>query len=336
MVRLTRAETQERNRAKVLAAAREEFAERGFRDAKVDLIAERAELTRGAVYSNFPGKRALYFAVLADLAERASGPPDPQVGRTAQEAIGAFGRAWVARLDERSLGRDLIPEALSDDTVRGAFAELMEFGALLLALSWERLAPPETPPGAPPARLVRAARIVLTTLQGASWLTAAAPGFVEPFDMVSACEQLAGLALNDHWSPPPIQHLDVVDEPWTVADPADGVVAVLGLRRLSAAEQALRMGADVTVVVVASEPAELMPLARWMIAEVEGCLRQAFPGPPRVRVLFDETGALAAAAGADAGDTTELAVRLDGGRIVARASGPGACHAVTRARARRS
>src|SRR6185312_10577699 len=64
-VAAARAETQERNRASVLAAARAEFVERGFRDAKVDVIAARAGLTRGAVYSNFPGKRALYFAVLA-------------------------------------------------------------------------------------------------------------------------------------------------------------------------------------------------------------------------------------------------------------------------------
>ncbi|MFC6931129.1 TetR/AcrR family transcriptional regulator [Actinomadura yumaensis] len=77
MARLTRARAQELNRAKVLAAAREEFAELGFRDAKIDGIAERAGLTRGAVYSNFPGKRALYFAVLADLAESAPGRPRP-------------------------------------------------------------------------------------------------------------------------------------------------------------------------------------------------------------------------------------------------------------------
>ncbi|MER6901984.1 helix-turn-helix domain-containing protein, partial [Amycolatopsis sp. NPDC000740] len=81
MARLTRAQTQERNRAKVLAAARDEFTERGFRDAKIDVIAERAELTRGAVYSNFPGKRALYFAVLAAEAERfAAEAPDPDPG----------------------------------------------------------------------------------------------------------------------------------------------------------------------------------------------------------------------------------------------------------------
>ncbi|MFC7741041.1 TetR family transcriptional regulator [Nocardiopsis composta] len=77
MARLSRAELQEVNRAKVLAAADAEFAERGFRDAKVDAIAERAELTRGAVYSNFPGKRALYFAVLAERAERAPVQPPP-------------------------------------------------------------------------------------------------------------------------------------------------------------------------------------------------------------------------------------------------------------------
>jgi len=44
-----RAEMQERNRAAVLAAARAEFVERGFRDAKVDVIAARAGLTRGEV-----------------------------------------------------------------------------------------------------------------------------------------------------------------------------------------------------------------------------------------------------------------------------------------------
>ncbi|MFI6600747.1 TetR/AcrR family transcriptional regulator [Nonomuraea sp. NPDC050536] len=68
MARLTRAETQERNRARVLAAAKEEFAARGYREARIDAIAEAAGLTRGGVYSNFPSKRALYFAVLAHLA----------------------------------------------------------------------------------------------------------------------------------------------------------------------------------------------------------------------------------------------------------------------------
>src|SRR3954468_20430934 len=112
MARLTRAETQERNRARVLDAARAEFAEHGFREAKIDRIADRAELTRGAVYSNFPGKRALYFAVLADAAEHEP-HPSAEPGLTVREALGVFARAWVARLpmatgDRHGLGVDLI------------------------------------------------------------------------------------------------------------------------------------------------------------------------------------------------------------------------------------
>ncbi|MGW2197653.1 TetR family transcriptional regulator, partial [Streptosporangium sp. NPDC001682] len=72
MVRLTRVQQQERTRRSVLAAAREEFTEHGYALAKVDRIAERAELTRGAVYSNFPSKRALYLAVLIDMVENAA------------------------------------------------------------------------------------------------------------------------------------------------------------------------------------------------------------------------------------------------------------------------
>lgn len=70
----------------MLVAAQAEFAEYGCAEAKVDRIAERAELTRGAVYSNFAGKRELYLAVLADIAGRswvAAQPPAtvPRLGR---------------------------------------------------------------------------------------------------------------------------------------------------------------------------------------------------------------------------------------------------------------
>src|SRR3954470_13396084 len=95
MVRLTRVQQQERTRRSVLAAAREEFTEHGYANAKVDRIAERAELTRGAVYSNFPSKRALYLAVLIASIEPggvAESPPG------LAEAMGAFARVWLERL----------------------------------------------------------------------------------------------------------------------------------------------------------------------------------------------------------------------------------------------
>lgn len=356
MDRLNRAELQERNRARVLAAAREEFAGRGFRDAKVDGIAERAGLTRGAVYSNFPGKRALYFAVLADLAERAPGPPHPEPGRTAREALGAFARAWVSRLplatdDQHGparLGVDLMSEVIADERTRRPFTQLMKLDAILLGLALERLRPPATTAG----RMVCVAEAALTTLHGASQMAAAAPGFIEPFNVVGICEQLVDLDPDDVWQPPHIPYIPrarPADEPWSpppavdairggparLAD--DGVVAILGLHRLEAAEEAVRAaspGATVTAVLVTGDPGELAPLARLAVADLRNCLRRAFPPSawPRLQVVYDECGALAAAAGVPAvSDGTEVAVRVEAGRIVARADGRGACHAAASA-----
>ncbi|MCO6010642.1 TetR/AcrR family transcriptional regulator [Actinoallomurus purpureus] len=352
MVRLTRAQTRERNRAQVLAAARREFAERGYRDAKVDHIAERAGLTRGAVYSNFPGKRALYFSVLAEDAERPATPAAPATAETSRESLGAFARAWIDRLplatdveDDRRIGRDVLPEILADDTIREPFAQLMKLDAILLGLALERL----RPAGPPPARLVRVAEAALTILHGASQMTAAAPGLLEPFDLVTVCEGLADLDLGGGWPPvPPVPSARPADDPWDPPDAVDalrgepvlltgdGVVAILGLHRLEAAEEAVRAAppsAEVTAVVVTGDPGELAPLARLVVADVCGCLRRAFPASawPGLRVVHDPGGVLAAAAGVPAvSDTTETAVRIHGGRIVARADGRGACHAAAR------
>jgi AcrR family transcriptional regulator len=347
VARRTRAEMQEHNRARVLAAARQEFAERGFRDAKIDVIAENAELTRGAVYSNFPGKRALFFAVLADLAERAPAS-SPAGAATVRAALGAFARARLARLPLVAevdgvdrLGADLVSEVLADERTREPYAQLTELAAVLLGLALEGLEPG--------ARRVRVARAALTALHGAGQLAVVAPGFADPFDLTAACAQLADLDLHDTWAPPHLPYAAKArpgDGPWTppaVTDAlrgapadlaADGVVAVLGLHRAAAVEEAVRAaprGAAVTAVLVSSEPAELLPLARLVIAELRRDLRAAVPVAawPRLQVVVDPTGAVAAAAGERAvSDGTEAGVRVAGGRVVARADGRGACHAV--------
>lgn len=351
MTRLSRVETQRLNREKVLVAAQEEFTEHGYRNARIDSIAERAELTRGAVYSNFPGKRALYFAVLADLAERAAGQPAAEPGGTVRDALGAFAGAWVARLPLATdtedgaawLGTDLLPEILADERTRLPFAQLKRLDAILLGLALERL---ERAP-----RLVRMAEAALTTLHGASQLAAAAPGFGEPFNIVSACRQLVDLDLRDEWSGAPIvAPVRSADERWsppevtdllraeTFRPAGDGVVAVLGLHRACAVEEAVRAAppdAEVTAVLVTSEPGELAPLVRLSLAEISGLLRQAVPAPawPRLRVVCEESGALAEAAGVPSvSDATETAVRIESGRIVARAEGFGACHAAASVR----
>ena len=346
MARLNRAQAQELNRAKVLAAAKDEFTERGFRDAKIDAIAERADLTRGGVYSNFPSKRALYLAVLAEQAANTPAPPHARPGTTTKEALGAFARAWITRHadHDEALHRDLMPEIVAEERIRRPYTQLLKLNALLLALALEQLEPQQAI-GRPQPRLVRLAETTLTMLHGADQVTAAAPGFIEPFDIVSACEQLASLTLNDWWAPP--HHTATprpTDQPWTppqtkdalTKSPAnltdDGVVAVLGLHRLTAIEDIVRATPNVTLAIVTHEPDELGPLARLTLAELGGCLRQAFRESewPKPHVICDETGTLAAAAGVPAvSNETEAAVRIEAGRRVAYADGHGAGSAVT-------
>ncbi|MPZ25894.1 MAG: TetR family transcriptional regulator [Micromonosporaceae bacterium] len=353
MARLSRTQQQLRTRANVLAAARDEFAERGFRETRIDDIADRAELTRGAVYSNFPSKRALYFAVLTDLVEReepAATRAEP--GRTPAAALGAFARAWVSRLpltagdDGASrLRAGALAEAITDDRTRLPFAQLTHLNAILLATALEGLQG-----RAPVRRQVRIAEITLTMLHGVDHIAVSAPGFGDPFDVIRVCEELARLDLADVWLPAHLPYAAPAqpeDRGWTPPEAvdtvrgepawlgADGTVAILGTHRLGAAEEALRAarpGDAITAVVVTSDAGELMPLARWASLDFAICLRRAFDPTnwPRLRVVLDDHGAVATAAGvSDLSDETEVCVRVREGRVVARAEGRGAAHAAT-------
>ncbi|MCG8925160.1 TetR/AcrR family transcriptional regulator [Lentzea sp. CC55] len=346
MVRLTRAQQQARTRAAVLAAAREEFAERGFVQAKVDRIAERAELTRGAVYSNFPSKRALYLAVLIDLIERsAEGEPRAAVSPSSRlDALGVFARVWLERLPlttgTLSGGRlqlRSLDGVLDDEHGPAVLAQVARLEALLLAIALERGAP---------YRHVRLAELALTLLDGAGHRAETAPGFGDPFDVALACRHLATIDLTDTWSPPHLPYVAparTCNDEWTA--PAglvdqisgaevgldDGLVVVLGANRLGAAEEAVRSGKRVTLVVVTSDPEETGRLVRLKVTDAVSCLRRVFAAEAfaQVRLVLDDGAVVAAALGiADAGDDTEAAVEVRNGAVTARALGRGAGHAV--------
>lgn len=372
MVRLTRAQQQERNRAAVLSAARDEFGERGYADAKVDRIAERAELTRGAVYSNFPSKRALYLAVLIDSLE-------PSDTREPSSGLDVFARVWLERLPltgDTPAGGHLKLRSLSgvfdDEPGRAALAQVARLEALLLARALESGG--EVRRLTSDLRRVRLAELVLTLLTGAGDLAEKAPGFGDPFDVIRACQHLATLDLGDRWDPPHLPFVDAarqVNEEWTPPEPLpdlltgqpvtfDGVLVALGVRRLGAAEEAVRAAGDATVVVVTSDPAELGRLVRLRITDLAGCLGRVFGPTPGLRIVLDD-GSVARALDVREADDTEAAVRIEAGqaetgrtgpdrgevgrvgsgraaagRIVARASGRGAGHAVgVTARSRR-
>ena len=55
-----------KTKASILAAARVEFADRGFEGARVDAIAERAGANKRLLYHYFGNKEELYRAVLLD------------------------------------------------------------------------------------------------------------------------------------------------------------------------------------------------------------------------------------------------------------------------------
>jgi AcrR family transcriptional regulator len=65
MPRLSRAESQEVTRDRLIDAAADVFATNGFAASSLEQIADRAGYSRGAVYSNFAGKDELFLAVMA-------------------------------------------------------------------------------------------------------------------------------------------------------------------------------------------------------------------------------------------------------------------------------
>ncbi len=66
--RLTRAESKEQTRRRLLDAAAHTFARKGYAGASVEEVAEAAGYSVGAVYSNFANKEELFSALMTDRA----------------------------------------------------------------------------------------------------------------------------------------------------------------------------------------------------------------------------------------------------------------------------
>lgn len=62
--RLSREESRQQTRDRLLTAAAQVFAERGFNGASVEDVAEAAGYSKGAVYSNFASKEDLFLALI--------------------------------------------------------------------------------------------------------------------------------------------------------------------------------------------------------------------------------------------------------------------------------
>ncbi|MEU0479808.1 TetR family transcriptional regulator [Streptosporangium sp. NPDC006013] len=101
-------------RRRLLTAAAQVFAERGYTDSKLEDIAHAAGFTKGAVYSNFGSKQELFGAILRERADSEYATVMGEVADTDTPA--AAGRA--ARL---------VARRIADDTERGQLG--LEFAA---------------------------------------------------------------------------------------------------------------------------------------------------------------------------------------------------------------
>src|SRR5918999_4082639 len=99
--RLAGAESKQRTRARLLAAASSVFRERGYRRASVEEVASEAGYTVGALYSNFTGKDDLLLALLEQeigaIVERIRGAIGEEEGAIEKLRRGSL--EWIAILD---------------------------------------------------------------------------------------------------------------------------------------------------------------------------------------------------------------------------------------------
>ncbi|MGG2465864.1 TetR/AcrR family transcriptional regulator [Streptomyces sp. RGM 3693] len=122
--RLTREESRQQTRSRLLTAAAELFTERGVNGTSVEQIAERAGYSRGAFYGNFEDKNALVAELLQhrtdrELDEVRALTQDATSGADALDKLRAWNRARAPHLPEwLALRMELVLHALRNEDLR--------------------------------------------------------------------------------------------------------------------------------------------------------------------------------------------------------------------------
>jgi AcrR family transcriptional regulator len=101
-------------KARILDAAQRVFLKRGFQSASLDEIAETAPASKPTIYAYFPGKEALFEAVVARvIAGLTNFEGFEPKGRTVQDKLASLGTEIVERFIEDTIGitRATIAEA---------------------------------------------------------------------------------------------------------------------------------------------------------------------------------------------------------------------------------
>ncbi len=140
---LSRRDRQRQTREALIFAARAVFAREGYHGANLDLIAREAGFSKGAVYSNFAGKAALFLAVMdANVAAAmpegwnvhdpsTQGGGDAALPEEARAAIKGFALATLEFIATAARDEELAVELgkRMQAVIRGYTAVAMESGA---------------------------------------------------------------------------------------------------------------------------------------------------------------------------------------------------------------
>ena len=124
--RLTRQESKEVTRTRLVDAAERVFLRKGFDDASVDEISETAGYSRGAFYSNFKDKEQVFLAVIDRRRPKALDNIFQQASEPAERIAAIrewFSNQWRLK-DFVALRLEFTRRAIRDRSVREHLAEL--------------------------------------------------------------------------------------------------------------------------------------------------------------------------------------------------------------------
>src|SRR5271166_1056863 len=124
--RLTRQESKEVTRMRLIEAAERLFIRKGFDDASVEEISEMAGYSRGAFYSNFDNKEQVFLAVIDNRRPRALDKIFQQITEPAERIAAVrewFSNQWRLK-DFIVLRMEFARRAMRDRSVRKHLAEL--------------------------------------------------------------------------------------------------------------------------------------------------------------------------------------------------------------------
>lgn len=144
--RLTRAESQQVTRTRLIAAARELIVRDGVAAASIRHISEAAGYSQGALYSNFPTKEDLLMAVLADHLDGLAGRVEAmaeEVLRTPRDsgapAIAAFFRNLNPKSNWSTLAVELQLHANRSAAMQADYSALREELFRRLGAAFEKI-----------------------------------------------------------------------------------------------------------------------------------------------------------------------------------------------------